>query len=74
LKGENINNGWNKLYDEAIASREAYAAEKKRKATEAAALKAAEAVAAKAAAAIEAAKLNIEKPAEVKSEKPTSIE
>ncbi len=40
LKAENINNGWNKLYDEAISSREAYAAEKKRKTAEAAALKA----------------------------------
>lgn len=37
LKEENINNGWNKLFNEAIASREAYAAEKKKKAAETAA-------------------------------------
>ena len=37
LKAENINNGWNKLFDEALVSREAYAAEKKRKAAEKAA-------------------------------------
>jgi len=49
LKAENINNGWNKLYDDAIASREAYSAEKKRKTAEAGAQKAAEAAAAKAA-------------------------
>jgi formate hydrogenlyase subunit 6/NADH:ubiquinone oxidoreductase subunit I len=30
LKKENINNGWNRLYEEAIKSREKYAAEKKR--------------------------------------------
>lgn len=34
LKEENINNGWNQLFAEAIASRERYAAEKKRKAAE----------------------------------------
>jgi ech hydrogenase subunit F len=34
LKEENINNGWNLLYDEAIKSRERYAAEKKRIAAE----------------------------------------
>lgn len=34
LKAENINNGWNKLFDEAISSRAAYAAEKKRLAAE----------------------------------------
>ena len=37
LKAENKNNGWNKLFDEALVSREAYAAEKKRKAAEKAA-------------------------------------
>jgi hypothetical protein len=37
LKQENINNGWNKLYAEALESRELYAAEKKRKAAEKAA-------------------------------------
>ena len=30
LKEDNINNGWNILYDEALKSRDAYAAEKKR--------------------------------------------
>ena len=34
LKEENINNGWNKLFDDAIKSRAAYAAEKKRLAAE----------------------------------------
>jgi ech hydrogenase subunit F len=47
VKAENINNGWNKLHDEALQSREAYAAEKKRKVTEAAALKAQEVAKAK---------------------------
>ena len=47
LKAENINNGWNKLFDEALESRAVYAAEKKRLT----ALKAAEAKAAKDAAA-----------------------
>ena len=42
LKEENINNGWNKLFDEALESRAAYAAEKKKQA-------AAKAAAAKAA-------------------------
>ncbi|MFN4285716.1 MAG: 4Fe-4S dicluster domain-containing protein [Lacibacter sp.] len=37
LKAENINNGWNKLYADALASREAYLAEKKRRAAEKAA-------------------------------------
>ena len=37
LKEENINNGWNLLYDEAVKSREAYAAEKKRLAADKAA-------------------------------------
>jgi len=37
LKAENINNGWNQLYAEALESRELYAAEKKRKAAEKAA-------------------------------------
>lgn len=37
LKAENINNGWNKLFDEAILSRELFAAEKKRKTAEKAA-------------------------------------
>jgi NADH-quinone oxidoreductase subunit I len=37
LKEENINNGWNKLFDEALESRELYTAEKKRKAAEKAA-------------------------------------
>ena len=32
LQAENINNGWNKLFDEALISRELYAAEKKKKA------------------------------------------
>jgi ech hydrogenase subunit F len=42
LKEENINNGWNTLYEEAVVSREKYAAEKKRLAAEkAAAVKAA---------------------------------
>jgi formate hydrogenlyase subunit 6/NADH:ubiquinone oxidoreductase subunit I len=45
LKEENINNGWNILYDEAVKSRETYAAEKKRLAAEKTA--AAKAVAAK---------------------------
>ena len=52
LKEENINNGWNKLYPEAIASRDAYMAEKKRKAAEAAAAKAKEEAAAIKAAAL----------------------
>ena len=30
LKEENINNGWNQLYENALKSRDAYAAEKKR--------------------------------------------
>ena len=34
LKEENINNGWNLLFDEAIKSRASYAAEKKRLAAE----------------------------------------
>jgi len=38
LKEENINNGWNSLYEQAIKSREVYAAEKKRLAAEKAAL------------------------------------
>jgi len=37
LKAENINNGWNSLYDDAIQSREKFAAEKKRLAAEKAA-------------------------------------
>jgi ech hydrogenase subunit F len=37
LKEENINNGWNVLFDEALKSRAAYAAEKKRQAAEKAA-------------------------------------
>lgn len=37
LKAENINNGWNKLFAEAIESRERYAAEKKKKTAEKAA-------------------------------------
>ncbi|HLG39171.1 MAG TPA: 4Fe-4S dicluster domain-containing protein [Chitinophagaceae bacterium] len=37
LKEENINNGWNKLFDEALKSRDAYSAEKKKKAAEKAA-------------------------------------
>jgi NADH-quinone oxidoreductase subunit I len=37
LKEENINNGWNVLYDEALKSRAAYALEKKRLAAEKAA-------------------------------------
>jgi ech hydrogenase subunit F len=49
LKAENINNGWNKLYDEALESRELYAAEKKRKAAEKAAADKAAAAAAKVA-------------------------
>jgi ech hydrogenase subunit F len=56
LKEENINNGWNKLFDEALESREAYAAEKKRKTAEATALKAAEVAKAKAEAAAAALK------------------
>lgn len=32
LKEENINNGWNLLFEEALKSREAYAAEKKKRA------------------------------------------
>lgn len=31
LKEQNINNGWNSLFDDALESRDAYAAEKKRK-------------------------------------------
>lgn len=43
LKSENINNGWNKLFAEALESRELYAAEKKKQAAlKAAAAKAAE--------------------------------
>jgi NADH-quinone oxidoreductase subunit I len=34
LKEDNINNGWNVLFEEAVKSREAYAAEKKRLAAE----------------------------------------
>ena len=34
LKEENINNGWNSLFENAIKSRAAYAAEKKRQAAE----------------------------------------
>ncbi len=34
VKGENINNGWNALFTEALKSRDAYAAEKKRLAAE----------------------------------------
>jgi ech hydrogenase subunit F len=49
LKEENINNGWNKLFDEAIESRELYAAEKKKKAAEKAAADKAAAAAKKAA-------------------------
>lgn len=49
LKEENINNGWNKLFDEAIESRELYAAEKKRKTAEKAAADKAAAAAKKAA-------------------------
>jgi len=37
LKKENINNGWNLLYEDALKSRDAYAAEKKRLAAEKAA-------------------------------------
>ena len=37
LKEENINNGWNQLYEDALKSRDAYAAEKKRLAAEKAA-------------------------------------
>jgi NADH-quinone oxidoreductase subunit I len=37
LKEENINNGWNQLFDEAIVSRETYLAEKKKKAAQKAA-------------------------------------
>lgn len=51
LKAENINNGWNQLFVDALASRELYAAEKKKKAAE----KAAAEKAAKAAAAGETA-------------------
>lgn len=49
LKEENINNGWNKLFDEALESRAAYAAEKKKQTAAAAAAKAAAAAEAKAA-------------------------
>lgn len=34
LKSENINNGWNQLFEDALASRAAYSAEKKRRAAE----------------------------------------
>ena len=60
LKAENINNGWNKLFDEALESRAVYAAEKKKQT----ALKAAEAKAAKDAAAAAA------KPAPGEGEEP----
>ncbi len=60
LKAENINNGWNKLFDEALESRAVYAAEKKKQT----ALKAAEAKAAKDAAAAAA------KPATGEGEEP----
>lgn len=43
LKEQNVNNGWNKLFDDALDSRAAYAAEKKRKAAEEKAKKDAEA-------------------------------
>ncbi|MBE2231624.1 MAG: 4Fe-4S dicluster domain-containing protein [Chitinophagaceae bacterium] len=49
LKEENINNGWNQLFDEALDSREKFAAEKKRKAAEKAAADKAAAAAKKAA-------------------------
>ena len=58
LKEQNVNNGWNQLFDESLESRSAYAAEKKRKQAE----EKAAADNAKAEAAVKSAEMAKENP------------